>query len=126
MLRAMPGMKERAKTLIELLEMARFILSARPFVPDDAAGKVLGSVSRGMLERLTSRLQHASWTATDLEAELRAFAGEEALSLGKIAQPLRVALTGRTVSPSVFDMMEIIGPEESIARIQDCAKALKN
>ncbi len=126
MLQAMPGMKERAKTLIELLEMGRFILSERPFAPDEASGKALSSVSRGMLERLTSRLQHANWSATDLEAELRAFAGEEALSLGKIAQPLRVALTGRTVSPSVFDMMEIIGREESIARIQDCAKSLKN
>jgi glutamyl-tRNA synthetase len=126
MLEAMPGMKERAKTLVELLEMGRFILSERPFGADEAGAKLLVSVSRGMLERLTSRLQHASWSATDLEAELRAFAGEEALSLGKIAQPLRVALTGRTVSPSVFDMMEIIGREESIARIQDCARSLKN
>ena len=70
-----------------------------------------------MLEKLTSRLQHASWTAGDLEAAVRDFAEAEGLGLGKVAQPLRVALTGRTVSPGVFDMMEILGREESLARL---------
>jgi glutamyl-tRNA synthetase len=124
MLRAMPGMKERAKTIQDLLEMARFLLESRPIEPDAAGAKVLQNVSHGMLGGLTSRLQNASWTASDLEASLRAFAEDESVGLGKIAQPLRVALTGRTVSPSVFDMMVILGKDESLARIGDCARAL--
>ncbi len=124
MLQAMPGMKERSKTIPQMIEMAEFILESRPFSPDEAGVKVLASVSRGILGRLTSRLQNASWTAIDLQAGVREFAAEEGLGLGKIAQPLRVALTGRTVSPSVFDMMEILGRDESLARIRDTAEAL--
>jgi glutamyl-tRNA synthetase len=77
-----------------------------------------------MLERLTSRLQHASWKASDLETVVREFSEAESLGMGKVAQPLRVALTGRTVSPSVFDMMEILGREESLRRIRDCADTI--
>jgi glutamyl-tRNA synthetase len=124
MLRAMPGMKERAKTVPDLLEMARFLLERRPIEPDAAGAKALRNVSHGMLNGLTSRLQHASWTASDLEASLRAFAEDESVGLGKIAQPVRVALTGRTVSPSVFDMMVILGKDETLARIGDCARTL--
>jgi glutamyl-tRNA synthetase len=122
MLRAMPGLKERARTIPQILDMAHYITGSRPFEPDAAAVKVLDSVSHRMLERLTSRLQHASWTASDLEAVVRDFADAESLGLGKVAQPLRVALTGRTVSPGVFDMLEILGREESLARLGDCAK----
>lgn len=119
LIRAMPGMKERSKTLVELLEMGRFVLAERPFEPDEKAAKHLDSVSRGMLARLTSHLRDASWTAPELEEEVRRFAEGEGLSLGKVAQPIRVALTGRTISPSVFDMMEILGPDESLARLED-------
>ena len=121
LLQAMPGMKERAKTLPELLEMGRYLLENRPIAPDDEAAKLLTSVSRGMLARLTSRLQHATWSASSLEASVRDFACEEGLGLGKVAQPVRVALCGRTVSPSVFEMMEILGRDESLARLGDCA-----
>ena len=124
MLSAMPGMKERSKTIPQLIEMAGFLLDKRPFDPDAAGAKVLASVSHGILDRLTSRLQNASWTASELQAVVRDFASQEGLGLGKIAQPLRVALTGRTVSPSVFDMMEILGRDESLARIRDSAAAL--
>jgi glutamyl-tRNA synthetase len=124
-LTAMPGLKERSKTLPQILEMAHFVLGNRPFVPDEAGAKVLGSVPPGLLGRLTSRLHNVSWTASELQAAVRDFAAEESLGLGKIAQPLRVALTGRTVSPSVFDMMEILGRDESLARIRDCEKALE-
>ena len=103
--RSMPELKTRAKTIPQLLEMAHFLLGRGPFVPDAAAAKVHGGVPDGMLDRLTSRLQDASWTAGDLEAVVRDFAASEGLGLGKVAQPLRVALTGRTVSPGVFDMM---------------------
>jgi glutamyl-tRNA synthetase len=122
MLRGMQGLKERARTIPQILDMAHYILGERPFVPDAAAVKVLASVSHGMLERLTSRLQNATWAAGDLQAAVRDFASTEGLGLGKVAQPLRVALTGRTVSPGVFEMLDILGREESLARLADCAK----
>jgi glutamyl-tRNA synthetase len=74
-----------------------------------------------MLEKLTSRLRNASWTADDLEAAVRDFAAEGGMGLGKVAQPLRVALSGRTVSLGVFDMMQILGRDETLARLEDCA-----
>jgi glutamyl-tRNA synthetase len=123
MLQMMPELKTRARTIPQILDMARFILDSRPFRPDAAAAKVLGSVPDGMLGRLTSRLRDASWTAGDLEAVVRDFAASEGLGLGKVAQPLRIALTGRTVSPGVFDMMQVLGREESLARLRECAGA---
>jgi glutamyl-tRNA synthetase len=112
-------LKERVKRLPDLVEKAHFILSSRPFRPDAAAAQVLDTVSRGILNRLTAVLRNAKWYHDDLEACLRAFAQTEGLKLGKIAQPLRAALTGRTVSPSVFDMMVLLGKDETIARLED-------
>ncbi len=126
MSRGMPGLKERAKTIPELLEMARYILADRPFAPDAAAAKALGAVPPHTLTALISRLQHASWTRKDIEAAVRDYATGESLGLGKVAQPLRAALTGRTVSPGVFDMMEVLGREESLARLADCAGAMES
>lgn len=125
MLAAMPGLKERAKTIPELLEMAHFILGSRPFEPDASAKKALAAAPAGLLEELTSRLQHASWLIGDIEATVRDYAEGEALGLGKVAQPLRAALTGRTISPGVFDMMAILGQEETLARLRDCSEALR-
>jgi glutamyl-tRNA synthetase len=122
MLRAMPSLKERARTIPQVLEMAHFILGKRPFLPDAPAEKVLAGVSHGMLASLTSRLQHATWSHGELEAVVREFAQSQSLALGKVAQPLRVALTGRTVSPGVFEMMEILGRDESLARLGDCVE----
>lgn len=122
MLQAMPGLKERARTIPQILSMAEFILGKRPFSPDEKAAKILASVPHGMLGRLTSRLQNATWNSTNLEAAVRDFAEAESLGLGKVAQPVRIALTGRTVSPGVFDMLEILGREESLARLEDCVK----
>jgi glutamyl-tRNA synthetase len=122
MLRAMPSLKERARTIPQVLEMAHFILGKRPFLPDAPAEKVLAGVSPGMLVSLTSRLQHATWSHGELEAVVREFAQSQSLALGKVAQPLRVALTGRTVSPGVFEMMEILGRDESLARLGDCVE----
>lgn len=119
--KAAPGLRDRAKTLREVLDMAHFILSERPFLCDENAARLLDPVSRGMLERLTLRLRTANWTEENLEAALRDFADDEALKLGKVAQPLRAALTGRNVSPSVFDMMVIIGQRESLLRLEDAA-----
>lgn len=121
-LEGMDGIKERAKVLPELLDIAHYFLGQRPFLPDEKAGHFLTTVSRGMLNRLTSRLRNATWSAEELEAEIRVFADAEELKLGKVAQPLRVALTGRTVSPSVFDMMVQLGKEECIARLEDASR----
>ncbi len=117
--KAMPLLKERAKTFHELAESAYFLLGSRPFVPDEKAAALLNSVSIGILKKLTSRLQHANWSHDEIETELRSFAESEDLKLGQVLQPLRAALTGRTVSPSVFNVMEILGGEESLARLND-------
>ena len=87
---------------------------------------MLASAPPGMLDGLTSRLQKVHWTAGDLEAAVREFSAAEGLGLGKIAQPLRVALSGRTVSLGVFDMMEILGREESLARLKDGARTVSS
>ncbi|MEE9455046.1 MAG: glutamate--tRNA ligase [Paracoccaceae bacterium] len=120
--KGMNSLKERAKTLPELVEIAHYFLHERPFEPDQKAAKFLDTVSRGMLNRLTSRLQNVSWILENLETEIRAFAEAEELKLGKVAQPLRAALTGRSVSPSVFDMMVMLGKDETIARLQDASR----
>ncbi len=118
----MDGIKERAKVIPELFEMAYYFLGERPFFPDEKAGHFLTTVSRGMLNGLTSRLRDASWNLEKLEEIVRTFAEAEDLKLGKVAQPLRVALTGRKISPSVFEMMVQLGKEESIARLEDASR----
>ena len=118
---AMPLLKDRAKTLGDLLEKGHFVLGTRPFAPDEKAAKALDPVSRGMLGELTPQLQTANWTRDALEETVAAFAEARGMKLGKIAQPLRAALSGRTVSPSVFDMMTVIGRQETIGRLQDAA-----
>lgn len=115
----LPLLKDRSKKLSDLLEKAHFILGSRPFTPDDAAQNLLDSVSLGILKELTAALQHVTWSHDGLETCLKEFAQANDLKLGKIAQPLRAALTGRTVSPSVFDMMAALGKEESLGRLQD-------
>jgi len=112
-------LKERAKTYLELEESAHFILSERPFEPDEKALALLNTVSIGILKKLTSRLQQVTWSHEEIETDLREFAQEEDLKLGQVMQPLRAALTGRTVSPSVFNVMEILGRPESVARLED-------
>ena len=117
--KVIPLVKDRSKKLGDLMEKAYFVLGKRPFEPDESAEKLLDSVSRGILKQLTAALQHASWDVEGLEACLQEFAAANDLKLGKIAQPLRAALTGRTVSPSVFDMMAELGREETLGRLQD-------
>jgi glutamyl-tRNA synthetase len=124
LLHAMAGLKERAKTLAELADMAAYILADRPFRPDEKAAKQLDQEAVERLGRLTVRLQNASdWRSATLEAEARDFAEEEGVKLGRIAQPLRAALTGRTVSPGVFDVMETLGRGETLARLGDISAA---
>ncbi len=119
--RALYCVRDRAKTLGELLEKAAFILSLRPLVPDAAAVAALDPVSRGILSELTPQLQNASWQRDVLERIAADAATANGVGLGRIAAPLRAALSGRTVSPSVFDMMLVLGRDETIARIADAA-----
>ena len=101
--------------------MAHYILADRPLSPDEKAAKLLDGASP-ILARLTVRLRGASeWRAGSVEEIVRFFAEEEQVKLGKVAQPLRAALTGRSVSPGVFDVMETLGRDETLARLQDAA-----
>ncbi|MCF3973084.1 glutamate--tRNA ligase [Paracoccus salsus] len=116
---ALPVLKEKARTLPQLLEQARFALIDRPVDIDEKAGKALDPVSRGMLKSLTAAVQHASWTRDELERAAKQVAEENGVGLGKLAGPLRAALAGRSATPSVFDMMTALGRGESLARLQD-------
>ncbi len=120
LLQAMPGLKERAKTLIELEDLAYYLLAERPLEPDAKAAKLLDGDARALLGRLKARLEDLKgFDKASAEAAVRAFAENEALKLGKVAQPLRAALTARAVSPGVFDVMETLGREETLARLED-------
>ena len=119
--KAMYCVKERAKIFSELLEKAHFALTSRPIIPDEKAAKSLDAVSRGILKELTPHLQDVSWTRDDLEATLNAFAADKDTKFGKLAGPLRAALAGRSVTPSVFDMMLVLGQEETRARLTEAA-----
>lgn len=119
LLRAMYCVKERAKTFGELLEKAKFVLTSRPVVADEAAAKNLDAVSRGILSELTPRLQTVNWTKEALEALMAEVAAAHGIGFGKLAAPLRTALAGRTATPSVYDMMLVIGQDETIARLSD-------
>ncbi len=121
LLRALPTVKERAKTLPELLEKAHFILTERPIDLEPKAEQALDPVSRRILSELTPQLQNASWERDKLEAVIAGTAETHGIGLGKIAGPLRAALAGRTVTPSVFDMMLVLGREETLARLTDAA-----
>ncbi|WP_373352940.1 glutamate--tRNA ligase [Pseudoroseicyclus sp. CXY001] len=113
--------RQGAKTFDQVLEKAGFALATRPLDLDEKAARALDPVSRGILRELTPQLQNASWSRSDLEEVVKAVAEAHGLGLGKLAAPLRAALSGRAVSPSVFDMMMVLGRDESLARIADQA-----
>jgi glutamyl-tRNA synthetase len=118
---ALPFLKTSAKTLPQLLEKAHFCLAERPIEVEEKAAKNLGEDARAMLSDLTPHLQNATWTRQDLEALLNSFAEDRGVKFGQLAGPLRAALAGRAATPSVFDMMTVLGQEESCARIGDAA-----
>jgi glutamyl-tRNA synthetase len=122
LLAAMPGLKERAKTLIELFEGTRFIWAERPLQIDDKAQALLTPDARKLLAQLVDRLSaNTSWSASSTEEDVRAVADAAAVKLGSVAQPLRAALTGRTTSPGIFEVLEVLGKDESLARLKDQA-----
>ncbi|WP_373050833.1 glutamate--tRNA ligase [Thalassovita aquimarina] len=119
--KAMYCLKSGAKTFPQLIEKAEFALADRPIEPDAKAAKNLDDVSRSILMELTPHLQNASWSRNDLEGIANQFAESRDMKFGKFAAPLRAALAGRTATPSVFDMMLVLGREETIARLTDAA-----
>lgn len=119
---AMPGLKERAKTLLDLFEGTRFIWASLPLDLDDKAKAILTTEARTVIaEILPSFEANADWTAGTTEAAVRSFAEQKGLKLGAIAQPLRAALTGRTTSPPIFDVLVVLGKNESLARLRQQA-----
>ncbi|WP_299484052.1 glutamate--tRNA ligase [uncultured Roseibium sp.] len=121
-LNALPGLKERAKTLVELTESASYLWRERPLDTDEKAQKILSEDARVILGELSGVLEATQqWTAEPLETAVRDYAEQKDLKLGKVAQPLRAALTGRGTSPGIYDVLIALGREESLARINDQA-----
>jgi glutamyl-tRNA synthetase len=121
-LAAMPGLKERAKTLIELLDSAFYLYAQRPLQLDDKAKGLLDEAARQRLPKIAEKLAAVGdWAPAPLEAAVRAYVEESGLKLGQAAQPLRAALTGRAMSPGLFDVMAVLGREETLARLADQA-----
>jgi len=116
--RAMPALKERAKTLVELAQSADFLFTDGKRVPDAAAEKLLGPEARASITKTLPALEATDWTAAALEAAARTFADAAGVKLGQVAQPLRAALTGKTSSPPLFEMMEVLGRTESVDRLK--------
>ncbi len=123
LLTAMPGLKERAKTLVELADSAKYLFAQRPLSLDEKASGLLNEEGLGVLSGVIPVLSAVhEWTAEALDAAVRVHAESTGLKLGKIAQPLRAALTGRATSPGVFDVLAVLGREESLGRIEDQIK----
>ena len=122
LLAAMPGLKERAKTLVELFEASRFLWTSRPLEIADQAKALLTGEAKTLIAALLPELEAVpDWNATTVEAIVRPYAERAGLKLGVVAQPLRAALTGRTTSPPIFDVLAVLGRDESLARLRDQA-----
>ena len=124
LLTAMPGLKERAKTLIELFEASRFLWASRPLEINAAAKVLLTGEAKAVVAALLPDLEKLiDWTAPGVEAVVRGFAESTGAKLGAVAQPLRAALTGKTTSPPIFDVLAVLGRDESLARLRDVVAA---
>jgi glutamyl-tRNA synthetase len=124
LLQAMPSLKERAKTLIELIDGSYFIFADRPLEIEPKALAVLTPENRELIGRLRLALEVVTtWNSETTEAAMRAFTDQHNLKLGAIAQPLRAALTGRTTSPGIFDVLTVLGRQECLARLADQASS---
>ena len=120
LLMAMPSLKERAKTLLELIDGAAFIFAERPLPIDPKALALLTPDNRALIGKLHAALTAVTdWSGSTTEAALRAFAEANNLKLGAVAQPLRAALTGRTTSPGIFEVLGVLGRDESLARLKE-------
>ena len=117
---AMPGLKERAKTLVELFEASRFIWADRPLAINEQAKALLKPDAKATLAGLLVDLENLKvWEPNDIETAVRGYAERAGLKLGSVAQPLRASLTGKTTSPPIFDVLMVLGRDESLARVRD-------
>ena len=116
----MPSLKERAKTLVDLIEGAHFLFADRPIPLDDKAKALLTAEAKALLHDIAIELAAVEpWTSEATEHAVRTFAERRGAKLGAVAQPLRAALTGRTTSPGIFEVLAVLGKAESLARIAD-------
>ena len=119
-LKALPGLKDRAKTLVELMNNMGYLFAVRPLNMDDKAKALLSDEGKAAAKTLIELLTPITdWTAHTLETAVKAHAEATAMKLGKLAQPLRAALTGTSTSPPIFDVLEVLGRAESLGRISD-------
>jgi glutamyl-tRNA synthetase len=122
LLQAMPQLKERAKTLIELIDSSYFIFADRPLTVEPKAAALLTPDTRILIGKLRRALEAVTdWNAATTEEATRAFAEANGVKLGGVAQPLRVALTGKTTSPGIFDVLAVLGRQECLDRLADQA-----
>jgi glutamyl-tRNA synthetase len=122
-LAALPELQPRAKTVVELIDLAQFIYATRPLPIDAAAAQHLTADARSNVGEFLEIVRDMNdWSVPALDAAARTFAEQKGLKLGKVAQPLRAALTGRTISPGIFEVMVLIGREEAMARLSDQVK----
>jgi len=120
---AMPGLKARAKTILELAKNAGFLVAARPLAFDEKAQKQLTPETLPLLTEVRDAIAEAPWEAAALEEAARLLAEKHEIKLGALAQPLRAAVTGSTFSPPIFEVLAVLGREEILARIDDALKA---
>ena len=121
-LAALPELQPRAKTVLELIDLAQFIYATRPLTIEESARQLLTAEARGLLGDAAKILGTlADWSVASIDAAMRNLAEARGVKLGKVAQPLRAALTGRTISPGIFEVMVLIGKEETLARLSDQA-----
>jgi glutamyl-tRNA synthetase len=120
LLALMPSLKERAKTLLDLIDGAHFLLAERPIRLDDKARSVLTPEAKTLVGAIKADLMAIDpWTAATTEGVVRSYAERTGAKLGTVAQPLRAALTGRTTSPGIFEVLTVLGKSESLARLDD-------
>jgi glutamyl-tRNA synthetase len=120
LIKAMPELKARAHSIHQLAEGSRFLFAKRPLAVDEAAAALLTPEARGLLSAAHAKLAAlAEWDTASVEAAIREVAEGHEVKLGKLAQPLRAALTGSTTSPGIFDVLALLGRDESLARIAD-------
>ena len=120
LVKSMASLKPRAKSTLGLAEGAMFLFEQRPLTLDEGAKALLEGDALELLESVSSALGGSSdWDEAALESAVRRVAEDAGLGLGKVAQPLRAALTGRTTSPGIFDVLMLLGREESLARIDE-------
>jgi glutamyl-tRNA synthetase len=123
LLAMMPGLKERAKTLVELMDGAQFLFAKRPLAMDEKAQGLLDADGQARLADAVQALEAVeSWDAVTTEGAIRALSETSGIKLGQYAQPLRAAMTGHATSPGIFDVLAVLGREESLGRMRDQIK----